>query len=146
MEPSRRLEDCEPALKAAWEALSRAFHAAFPGWTLVVTCTHRPPELQLELFKIGRRWNVGLKRWVIDDESKVVTHYDGYKLHSRHSDYPARAIDAAVVTPGGDVFTDPYSRGIAEHEEGANPWVWLNQQAPFYGLRHGPDQGTFCLA
>lgn len=140
--PSRRLQDCLPALQAGWEALAKAFHSAYPGWKAVVVCTHRPPEEQLALFAKGRRQRPD-KSWAVEDEAKIVTYKDGFKLRGRHNDFPARALDIELFTPAGDKFWDTHSRGIAEHAEGLNPWCWLRDKAPKHGLENGGSWKTF---
>ncbi len=140
--PSRRLSDLVPALQAGWEALSKDFHAAYPGWKAVVVCTYRPPEEQLVLFAKGRRKRTD-GTWFVEDAEKVVTYKDGTKLRSRHNDFPARALDIEIFTPAGDKFWDTRSRGIAEHEDGTNPWAWLMDHAPRFGLENGGSWKTF---
>lgn len=137
---SRRMEDCVSPLAAAWEALSHAFHKEYEGWKAVVVCTYRPPEEQLELFKRGRR-----KRpdgvWVVDKQEDVITYKDGTKLRSRHNDFPARALDIEVYDPSGRKYWDT----VSSVEKGTliNPWLWLMDAAPRYGLENGGAWTSF---
>ncbi len=131
--PSRRLEDCVPPLTAAWAALSTAFHEEYAGWKAVVVCTYRPPEEQLEIFKKGRRLSNG--KWVVENPDAVLTNKDGFKLKSRHNDFPARALDIEVYSPDGRKYWDT----VSSVEKGTliNPWIWLRDAAPRYGLENG---------
>ncbi len=134
------MEDCVPALRGAWEALSHAFHAEYPGWKAVVVCTYRPPEEQLALFKRGRRQRPD-GTWLIDVQAEVVTYKDGTKLKSRHNDFPCRALDIEVYSPDGRKFWDTMSS--VEKGTLLNPWLWLMDAAPRYGLEHGLSWKTF---
>lgn len=135
---SRRIEDCVPPLAAAWEALAKAFHEEYVGWKAVVVCTHRPPEEQFEIFKKGRKLSNG--RWVIEDEAKVLTLKDGFKLRGRHNDFPARALDIEVYSPDNRKYWDT----VSSVEKGTliNPWLWLLDAAPRYGLVNGGSWAT----
>ena len=103
--PSRDIKDCCTELQEKWPKLKAAFEKKHPGWKMILTCTHRAPEEQLALYKKGRKLIEG--QWVADgDGSKIVTHRDGYKLISKHNEYPARAFDVALINPQGKAAWD----------------------------------------
>jgi hypothetical protein len=96
---SRNIKDAHPALQAAWPMILSKFEKVQRGYTLHITCTHRTPEMQMELFKKGRHnyGTIANPDWQIHDRNAVVTNCDGDKKHSKHSCYPAEAIDVVVV-------------------------------------------------
>lgn len=95
--PSTKAADLSNPLAALWHRLYAAFSDEFPDYDLRLTCTHRPPELQLMLFAVGRTQNRVTKRWTVTDENKVLTNCDGEVKMSKHNFYPARAFDVAVI-------------------------------------------------
>jgi hypothetical protein len=106
--PSKNIKDAIPELQTAWPKLVALYEHDWPGYTLHLTCTHRTPEEQFELFKQGRHnyGSVNEPDWQkIDypdttptsDREQVVTYADGDNDLSAHNYYPARAIDVVVV-------------------------------------------------
>lgn len=95
--PSIKIEDAVPQLQTAWPQIKSMFETLQESFTLQLTCTHRLPEEQLELFKQGRVLDKQGKIVSID-HTKVVTNCDGFKVLSPHNYYPARAIDVVVVS------------------------------------------------
>lgn len=97
--PSTSLNDADKPLRDAYVALRAEFQEQHPGYTLVITCTHRSPEEQFQAFKLGRAERDG--KWVVEDASKVVTQLSGQPGHeSLHNVKPARALDVAVCVGG----------------------------------------------
>jgi len=88
--------DLIPELQERWERLRAIFTVEFPGYDLRLTCTHRPPEIQLELFMKGRR-HLPDGRFVVIDRDAVLTNKDGFRNLSLHNHYKARAFDVAIV-------------------------------------------------
>lgn len=101
--PSRKIDDCHPELRSVWPVLKARFEERYPGWQLVLTCTHRTPAEQLELYKRGRKLENG--EWVSTDKALQVT----WTLVSRHTKWPAEAFDFAIVDPDQNAVWD-YSR------------------------------------
>jgi peptidoglycan LD-endopeptidase CwlK len=106
--PSRNIKDAAPELQAAWTKLVEMYEKDWLGYTLHLTCTHRTPEEQFELFKQGRHnyGTVNSPDWQkIDypdstpttERDSVVTYADGDQFLSAHNYYPARAFDVVVV-------------------------------------------------
>lgn len=93
---SRKITDCVPELQKAWPILKKAYDSLHEGYYLKITCTHRPPEEQFELFQKGRKFDINGKVYQID-RTKIVTNVDGTKVMSAHNYYPARAFDVAVM-------------------------------------------------
>lgn len=102
--PSRDIKDCVTELQDKWPLLKAEFQRRFPGWVMLLTCTHRTPEEQFELFKRGRR-PIG-DGWAVARAAEVVTYKDGLKDLSNHNYYPARAFDFALQKPDGDLTWD----------------------------------------
>lgn len=100
---SKNIKDANQTLQDAWPIILAEFEKASSGTTLNLTCTHRTPEKQFELFKLGRNnlGNTDRPKWSITDLSKVVTHCDGTEKTSKHNLYPALAIDVVVI----DLYT-----------------------------------------
>lgn len=122
---SKRIEDCCQVLKDAWPKVKETFETTYPGWKMVLTCTHRPPEEQEVLFKQGREWLYG--KWVIKDKAKVVTYKDGTDLPSRHNLYPAEAFDVALINAQGDT----------EWKTELEQWKYLPYIAGLAGIFNG---------
>lgn len=131
--PSTYLCDCDPGLRRRFSELSDAFHREYSGWRMLVVCTHRTPAEQFEIFKIGREEKGG--RWIVVSPGKVQTNKDGTKLKSFHNDYPARAIDVEVYSPDRKKFWD--TKASVGNSPKKNPWIWLRDEAPKYGLLNG---------
>ncbi len=96
---SKDIKHAAIELQKAWPLILKEFEKASPGYTLHITCSHRTPEKQFELYKLGRQ-NVGsidFPKWTVVDMSKKVTNCDGSKVISKHNHYPAQAIDVCVV-------------------------------------------------
>jgi peptidoglycan L-alanyl-D-glutamate endopeptidase CwlK len=121
--PSTSLQDVTKELREAYIALSADFKSQNPGRSLVVTCTARSAEEQLEAYKQGRALRDGV--WVVEDISKVVTQLSGQPGHaSLHNLKPAQAIDVAVCI-GGKVSWD------------SRDYLPLGSLATTYGLEWG---------
>ncbi len=102
--PSRSLQDADKRLREAVVAVINDFPQAAPGRSLVITCTYRSPEEQLELYREGRALVDG--RWEVQDGTRIVTQLSGAPGHqSNHNLKPARAVDVAV-TVGGKITWD----------------------------------------
>jgi len=67
----------------------RQFESLHSGRSAIITCTHRSPEEQRELYAQGRT-KPGL----------VVTTRDGVTSPSKHNVYPSKALDFAVLVNG----------------------------------------------
>lgn len=105
--PSKKIEDAVPELQKAWPNIVKMFETLQDGFSLILTCTHRLPEEQRELFKQGRTFGKDNKVIHIDS-SKIVTNCDGFSVLSPHNYYPAKAIDVCVVSKTtGKVFWTP---------------------------------------
>jgi peptidoglycan L-alanyl-D-glutamate endopeptidase CwlK len=99
---STRIDDCVPKLQELYPKLRLVYEQMFPGFSLKLTCTHRSPEEQFELFKKGRK-ETSDGRWVVDNRNEVVTYLDGKRILSRHNYYPSQAFDVAVITPSKEL-------------------------------------------
>lgn len=105
--PSKKIEDAVSELQKAWTKILKMFEALQDGFTLQLTCTHRLPEEQRDLFKKGRTFDTKGNVLKIDC-SLIVTNCDGFKVLSPHNYYPAKAIDVCVVSKTtGKVFWTP---------------------------------------
>ena len=105
---SRDIKDCIPELQLAWPVLKELFEKKFPGWKIVLTSTHRPPEEQFKIFKEGRKLNDETGIWEVVNKAEIKTNRDGYKKLSLHNDFPAKAFDVAILNPKGKtVWPDP---------------------------------------
>ncbi len=94
--PTVDIQDACLTIRNFWEEIKNDYFARFPGKYLSLTCVHRTPAEQLELFKKGRTATFA-GTWVVEDQSKIVTNVDGFKVLGAHNYYPSRAIDVAVV-------------------------------------------------
>lgn len=90
------INDACLAIRDKWEEIKNEFFKRAPGKYLVLTTVHRTPEVQLTLFKKGRK-QLPNGEWVITDKSQVVTNVDGYTNIGAHNFKPSRAIDVCVV-------------------------------------------------
>ena len=104
--PSTRFADCANPLAVAWVDILAQYRAQHPGQDLMVTCTYRSPEEQVELYKKGRVQVDG--RWIVDSDAttSVVTNCDGVRKKSKHNSRPSVALDFAVII-GGKISWDP---------------------------------------
>lgn len=93
---SKTIEDAVKEIKEKWYEIRQSYAKSMSGKYLVLSCVHRPPSEQLELFKKGRRLGTDGK-WYIQNKAAIVTNVDGYKILGAHNYKPARAIDVAVV-------------------------------------------------
>lgn len=97
--PSRDIKDCALELQTAWGIIRPEFVARFPGWDMILTCTHRTPEEQFDLYKKGR--TLMGQEWIANDAKSIVTHADGTRKLSMHNYYPSKAFDVALKDPEG---------------------------------------------
>lgn len=104
---STRLTDCATPLAHAWLEIREEYEATHEDHKLLLTATHREPEEQFRLFRIGRR-QIADGSWVPDDDptTAIVTYLDGYQQRSKHNANPAAALDFCVLV-GGKVSWDP---------------------------------------
>jgi peptidoglycan LD-endopeptidase CwlK len=130
--PSREIKDCVPELQAAWPKLQEIFCGRFPGWGMILTCTHRSVEEQADLFKKGRRL-LGDGRWVVSDPAIRLTNIDGKHVLSEHNYSPARAFDVALKMPDGRLCW----------EYGTPQWQAIPEIATAVGLESGGAWKTF---
>ena len=93
---SRDLNDAVKELREKYIEVLHQLEFTKPGYSLIVTCTHRTPEEQHDLFKKGRILDVNGRTLKIN-ASEIVTNCDGINVLSPHNYYPARAIDVAVI-------------------------------------------------
>jgi peptidoglycan L-alanyl-D-glutamate endopeptidase CwlK len=104
--PSTALRDCDPILAEAYTLGKAMYEEANPGYTMIVTCTHRSVEEQFELYKKGREFRDGV--WVLDRNpiTGIVTQIDGFKEQSKHNGLPSKALDFALVFQGKVVWNE----------------------------------------
>lgn len=96
--PSRSLSDCDPELVARYDLLAEDFAREHPNQKLVVTCTWRSKEEQLEAYKTGH--------------SKLLY---GNHNHLTPDGKPfAQAIDVAVFVDGKLTWDPQYYRPLIE--------------------------------
>lgn len=90
--PSKDIKDCVPMLQEFWPLLKARYEKEHPGRELFLTCTHRDPAEQLDLYEQNR-------------PGHILTRCDGYRKLSNHNYTPAKAFDLAVkeysVSPAG---------------------------------------------
>lgn len=94
--PTKDINDAAKPIRDNWETIKNEFFKLNPGKYLVITCVHRSPDEQLELFKKGRTLGADGK-WYVQDKAKIVTNVDGISVLGAHNYKPSRAIDVAVV-------------------------------------------------
>lgn len=103
--PSTSLQDADKKLRDTYLALRAEYQEQNPGRSLVVTCSYRSPEEQMEAYKQGRGLEDGA--WRVQDPARVVTQLSGLPGHeSNHNLKPSRAVDVAVCI-GGKVTWEP---------------------------------------
>lgn len=93
---TKDINDAVKEIKDRWDEIKNLYFQRMPGKYLVLSCVHRSPAEQLELFKKGRILGSDGK-WYVQDKAKIVTNVDGYSILGAHNYKPARAIDVAVV-------------------------------------------------
>jgi len=86
------LSECHPDLQLIFTTVIKMSLVDFS-----ITEGHRSQEEQLELFKQGRELRDG--KWVVVDESKIVTKKDGSDKASKHNEKPSKALDIMVHHP-----------------------------------------------
>lgn len=131
--PSRKLEDACKELQIKIPKIKGEFELKFPGWNLLIVCTHRTPEEQMEEFKKGRAFDETTKEWKVVDRRKKVTNCDGIIKVSKHNRYPSDAVDIALQTPKRDLFykIENADKTVEEH------WAYITELAKIYSLNHG---------
>lgn len=82
-------------LQDAWPLIKNDFINRNAGKYLSLSCVYRSPETQFEFFKKGRTMDTQGK-WVISDQSQVITNVDGHTVLGAHNYFPSRAIDVTV--------------------------------------------------
>jgi peptidoglycan L-alanyl-D-glutamate endopeptidase CwlK len=107
--PTRDIVDAAKPIKDNWETIKTEYSNVVLGKKLVITCVHRSPEEQLELYKKGRILGTD-EKWVVQDKAKIVTNVDGKEILGAHNYRPARAIDVMVVdkTTGRETWEAKY--------------------------------------
>lgn len=95
--PSRKTEDLDPILAKDYQLLKEEYESVHPDRTLIVTCTHRTPAEQAELYASGRT-----------KPGPKLTMCDGVKTLSKHNYFPARAVDVAILIGGKAVWDEKY--------------------------------------
>jgi hypothetical protein len=97
--PSTSLTDADKKLVNRYLDLAAQFKKLYAPKHLLVTCTHRSPEEQMEAFKQGRGFHDD--KWVVEDYTKTITDLSGEPGHeSLHNLTPCRALDVAVCVAG----------------------------------------------
>lgn len=94
------------------------YKLAYPNRELLVTCTHRSPEEQAELYKQGRVFKEDGTLASITP-SQVVTYCDGTHKVSEHNCLPARALDFAIVIGGKITWNDQEYEAVGKLAEAA---------------------------
>lgn len=95
---SRDLKHLHPKLRKAYLELEQTYEMFFPGRQMIPTCTYRSPIAQQELFKVGR----------FGDTRATITECDGRENMSRHNNYPAEAVDVAILEGGKAIWDLKY--------------------------------------
>lgn len=99
---SRSLKDASPVLAERFLRLQTLYQRRFAPWSLIVVSVYRTPQEQLALFSQGRetldvvndrRVHANLPPIGPTENARVVT----WTTRSRHTRYPAEAIDVAVA-------------------------------------------------
>lgn len=95
-----RLKNCD-------EKLQLIFNEAIVDspYDFGISCGHRTPEKQTELYKQGR-----------SIPGNIVTYKDGVNTFSKHNFYPSHAVDIVVYNEHGQVTWDElYYKRVAHH-------------------------------
>lgn len=66
---------------------------------------YRPPEVQFEYYKKGRRYDDDTHSWVVVNRKAVITNIDGYKVKGNHNYNPSHAVDLRAYVPGKEQLT-----------------------------------------
>lgn len=91
--PSRNINDCVPELQEAWAYGSAEYAKRYPlNPQVFLTCTHRTPQEQLDLYAQGRT-----------KPGKIVTNL---KTGSKHNSKPSKAFDIAFKNAAGSLVWD----------------------------------------
>ena len=93
--PSKDIKHAHPTLREKWPIIKRRYEERMPGYTLALSCTHRTPLEQKDLYEQGR-----------SKPGPVVTQIDGVTKKGAHNYNPARAI-AVMVMMGGKPSWSP---------------------------------------
>lgn len=97
--PSTSLADVHSMLRGLWPGIKADYETAHPNRTLLVTCTHRSPDEQFELWQKGRTLDAAGNVTAVFP-TKIVTARDGKKRLSEHNYKPSNALDFAVCVGG----------------------------------------------
>lgn len=92
---SRDPKDLAPLLQEFWPKLRAWYIGKFPGRAIFLTCTHRTPEEQAEIFAKNR-------------PGKILTRCDGVNIKSKHNELPALAFDVAISERGVVQWREDY--------------------------------------
>src|SRR3990167_8469395 len=93
--PSRDPAELVPTLQEFWKELKAWYETKFPDRQLILTCTHRTPAEQAEIFAANKPGN-------------ILTRCDGYKILSKHNHKPSEAFDVAVLEKGKAQWQEVY--------------------------------------
>lgn len=93
---TKDIADAVKEIREKWDEIKSEYIKRMPGKHLVLSCVHRSPAEQLDLFKKGRTKGTDGK-WYTQDKGKIVTNVDGHTVLGAHNYKPARAVDVAVV-------------------------------------------------
>ena len=102
-------------------SLSARFKKWFPGWSLLLTCSHRSVEEQRLEFLAGR------------------SQLDGTRKKSNHNEKPADAIDVMIVAPGGQLLDTLLVSKRASVEQTRAMYGVVGAWVRESGLRWGGD-------
>jgi len=91
--PSRKIEDCVDELQLAYRYAGTEYAKRYPhNPQPFLTCTHRTPQEQLDLYAQGRT-----------KPGKIVTNL---KTGSKHNAKPSKAFDIAFKNAAGSLVWD----------------------------------------
>ena len=65
---------------------------------------HRTPEYQNELYQQGRT-----------KPGEIITNCDGYKIKSKHNEFPSHAFDIAIFVDGLLTWNKNYYKAVGNH-------------------------------
>jgi len=92
--PSRKIEDCDPILQAAWRDAAPTFANYYPDEPQpFITCTYRSNVEQMALYAKGRT-----------APGKIVTQI---RRNGKHNSQPAKAFDIAFKKKDGTLDWSP---------------------------------------